>query len=67
MAETGDRLYTVNTDADIPAGQKAMGRTIYWLATGVLGAVAALQAADQAGMVAIGFADWKPTLYAVLL
>lgn len=67
MAETGDRLYTVNTDADIPAGQKAMGRTIYWLATGVLGTVAALQAADQAGMVGIGFTDWKPTLYAVLL
>jgi multiple sugar transport system permease protein len=66
MAAQGDLLHIVTRD-DIPAGRRAAG---LWLMSGsaaLLLAVAAAQALDEAGVLAIGFATWRPTLYAYVL
>jgi multiple sugar transport system permease protein len=66
MAESGDRLHVVTNDA-IPASRRAFGRAIVWGSAGVLALVALLQSLDRMGTVAIGFTDWRPTLYAYVL
>jgi multiple sugar transport system permease protein len=44
----------------------ALGKWIFRIASALLVLVAALEVADAAGFVSIGFADWRPTLYAFL-
>ncbi len=44
----------------------SLGKWIFRFASALLLIVAALQIADAAGLTAIGFADWRPTLYAFL-
>ena len=42
----------------------SLGKWIFRFASAILLIVAALQIADAAGLASIGFADWRPTLYA---
>jgi multiple sugar transport system permease protein len=52
---------------NVAAGQASLGRTIFWLASAILIAVVAVQAADSAGFVEIRLPNWRPTLYAFAL
>ena len=47
--------------------RSSLGKWIFRLASALLLVVAALQIADAAGLASIGFADWRPTLYAFLV
>ena len=51
---------------EVPAGPLSLGKWLFRLASGLLLIVAALQIIDTAGLASIGFADWRPTLYAFL-
>jgi multiple sugar transport system permease protein len=51
----------------IPPRRKAAGRALIIAASALLALVVVLQTLDAAGAVAIGFADWRPTVYAYLL
>jgi multiple sugar transport system permease protein len=51
----------------IPAGRRQAGRLVIILGTVLLGAMVLLQALDAAGVTAIGFENWRPTLYAYLV
>jgi multiple sugar transport system permease protein len=42
----------------------SIGRTVFWLGSLVFVAVGVAQIADALGALAIGFANWRPTLYA---
>ena len=66
MADQGDLLHVVTADAITPA-RRAAGRLLIWGSAVVLVAVAALQFLQSYGYVQIGFADWRPTLYAYVL
>jgi len=63
MSGTGDLLHVVTND-NLSARRVGFGRFIIWGSAAVLALVAALQVADIAGWADIGFADWRPTLYA---
>ena len=52
--------------AGVPGGI-SLGKLLLWSAAALLAAVAALQFTDEMGVTAIGFASWRPTLYAFLL
>ncbi|MBL0372409.1 sugar ABC transporter permease [Rhizobium sp. KVB221] len=62
-----DRLYTVSTDADVPAGRKQLGRLIFWAATLLLVGSFILELLYKLGMISVGFENWRPVLYAVIL
>jgi multiple sugar transport system permease protein len=62
-----DRLYTVNTDAEIPASRKRLGRLILWLASALFLAAFLLQALYKAGMTTFGYENWQPVLFAALI
>ncbi|MGH7080355.1 MAG: carbohydrate ABC transporter permease [Acetobacteraceae bacterium] len=47
----------------VPARRKALGRAIMWGAFLLLIVLTALQMLDTAGIIAIGFRDWRPVLY----
>ena len=47
--------------------RSSLGKWIFRLASAILIVVAALQIAEAAGLASIGFADWRPTLYAFLV
>ncbi len=66
MTEQGDLLHVVSND-DISDRRQAVGRAIVWGSAALLLAVAAAQVLDQIGTVEIGFANWRPTLYAYVL
>jgi multiple sugar transport system permease protein len=66
MAEQGDLLHVVTSD-NIPAARRAFGRAIIWGSAAVLLGVALLQTLDQTGVWNLGFANWRPTLYAYVL
>ena len=66
MADQGDLLHVVTADA-ITHARRAAGRLLIWGSAVVLVAVAALQFLQSYGYVQIGFADWRPTLYAYVL
>ena len=51
----------------IPPGRKSAGRLLIGAASLGLGLVILLQALDVAGITAIGFATWRPTVYAYLV
>jgi len=62
-----DRLYTVNTDAEIPANRKALGRLIFWAASALVVASFLVEGLFKAGKISFGFENWQPVLYAVIL
>ncbi|HLW93120.1 MAG TPA: sugar ABC transporter permease, partial [Roseiarcus sp.] len=51
---------------NLSGGRPVLGRWLFRLATLTLVAVAAFQILNAAGVVEIGFADWRPLLYAFL-
>ena len=55
------------TDDRITPGRLALGRAMVWGSAALLALVAAAQALDQGGRIALGLATWRPTLYAFLL
>ena len=62
-ASVGDRFIEVKTDR-VPARRKAMGRALIWLAIGIFAIVVLLQILNAAGVIPLGFENWRPTLYA---
>ncbi len=52
------------TRAEQASRDISIGRTMFWLATLAFALVAGAQVANAVGAVAIGFANWRPTLYA---
>jgi multiple sugar transport system permease protein len=71
MASNGDllidRLFTVNTDDEIPADRKRLGRLILWAASALLIGTFILQSLHVAGVTAFGFENWRPILYSILI
>ncbi len=67
VSTTDDRLYTVNTDADIPESRKSLGRGIFWAATAFLAAVFLMQALYKSEITSFGYATWQPVLFAAVL
>ena len=51
-------------EAGISSGRVTAGKALIWLTSLLLVAVIVLQILDAAGVVTIGFANWRPTLYA---
>lgn len=62
-----DRLYTVNTDEEIPASRKMLGKLIFWGATVLLLGTFLIQSLHVAGKLEFGFANWQPALYAIVI
>jgi multiple sugar transport system permease protein len=62
----GDLLHVVSAD-DISDQRRVLGKAITWGSAGLLALVALLQTADLNGWLNIGFANWRPTLYAYVL
>jgi multiple sugar transport system permease protein len=62
-----DRLYTVNTDADIPASRKMLGRLIFWAASALVLVSFVVEGLFKAGKTSFGYENWQPVLYAVVL
>jgi multiple sugar transport system permease protein len=60
-----DRLHMVAPGV-LPPSRVRGGRALAWAAGAVLVGTFALQAAHVSGHAAIGFADWRPVLYAYL-
>lgn len=60
-AGTADVIY------DVPEGRRRAGHLIFWLATALIVVVAVLQVLDANGVLAIGFGNWRPLLYAYLV
>jgi multiple sugar transport system permease protein len=63
MTPEGDLLHVVTRDAISP-GRRALGRLLIWGSFALLVAVALAQILDAAGRLELGFANWRPTLYA---
>ena len=66
MTDGGDLLHVVTND-DISPQRKAFGRAIIWGSAVLLVGMALAQSLDRLGMVEIGFANWRPTLYAYVV
>lgn len=66
MTSETEHLHVVTAD-DIPDARRRFGRAIVWGSAAVLGLVILVQFLDQAGRIDLGFATWRPTLYAYLL
>jgi multiple sugar transport system permease protein len=66
MTEPGDQLHIVTND-NIPANRRRFGRALIWGSAGLLLGVAALQTLDRTGVLPVGFANWRPTLYAYVV
>ena len=62
-----DRLYTVSTDAEIPANRKRLGNLIFWAASLLVVATFAIQALHVLDVTAFGWENWRPALYAVVI
>jgi multiple sugar transport system permease protein len=62
---TGGRLETAHED--LTERRVSMGRWLFRLASLLLVVVVALQALDSAGVLAIGFPNWRPVLYVFIL
>ena len=63
MGSTGDLLHVVTND-NLSARRVGFGRVIIWGSALLLAVVACVQVADTAGWADLGFANWRPTLYA---
>ena len=66
MEETGDKLHVVTVDTITPARQAA-GRALIWGSFGVLVVVVALRYLQSYHVLNVGFANWRPVLYAYVL
>ena len=66
MTTQGDLLHVVTND-NISARRRAFGRVIVWGSVAVLLLVALLQTLHAMGRINLGFANWRPTLYAYIL
>ena len=66
MSAQSDLLHVVTRD-DIPPARARLGRWLIGGSAALLALVAAAQALDAAGMLGMGFATWRPTLYAYAL
>jgi multiple sugar transport system permease protein len=62
----GDQLHVVGAGELTPARQAA-GRALLLIASLALAAIFLLQVLDKAGTLALGFATWRPLLYAFVL
>jgi multiple sugar transport system permease protein len=62
-----DRLYTVSTDAEIPASRKRLGSIVFWAASLLVVVTFVIQGLHAFGMTAFGWENWRPALYAVLI
>ncbi len=61
----GDQIYSIGS-APVSAGRRVAGRAVIILASIVLLAVALAQALSAAGVLAVVFDNWRPTLYAFI-
>jgi multiple sugar transport system permease protein len=52
---------------DVLPGQSILGRWIFRFASALFVAVAVLQLGNALGVIAVGFTNWQPTMYAFLL
>jgi multiple sugar transport system permease protein len=66
MTADPDRLHTVASDA-IPPARRRAGRALLAAASLLLVGVFVLQALHRAGLTGLGFATWRPVLYAYVL
>jgi len=66
MTDSGDLLHVVTND-NIPSRRRAFGRAIVRASVALLLGIAAAQTLDRTGTLDLGFADWRPTLYAYVL
>jgi multiple sugar transport system permease protein len=66
MTDSGDLLHVVTND-NIPSRRRAFGRVIVRASAALLLGIAAAQTLDRTGTLDLGFADWRPTLYAYVL
>jgi multiple sugar transport system permease protein len=66
MNTQGDLLHVVTTD-NLPPGRIALGRLLIWGSFAILAIVTLAQTADAFGWMALGFENWRPTLYAYCL
>ena len=62
---SGGKLEAVHED--VLPGQAPLGPWVFRIASALLVVVAALQLGSALGLVSIGFANWRPTLYAFLV
>lgn len=62
-----DRLYTVNTDDEIPASRKTLGRLIFWLATALVLGTFLLEGLHKGGVISFGFPNWQPVLHTIVI
>ncbi|WP_300585573.1 sugar ABC transporter permease [Marivita sp.] len=65
MSSEGDLLHVVTAE-DISGRRKRLGKSLVWGSALILALVGLLQTADQNGWLAIGFENWRPTLYAYI-
>jgi multiple sugar transport system permease protein len=59
-------LHVVTAD-NISDGRRLLGKSLIWGSAAILGLMIVLQLLDQMGRIDLGFATWRPTLYAYLL
>jgi len=62
-ASLGDRFIEVETDR-VSARRKLIGRSLIWLGIAIFAIVLLLQTLNATGAIALGFENWRPTLYA---
>lgn len=66
MSSEGDLLHVVTAD-DISDRRRALGKVLIWGSFGFLALVALAQSADRIGWLSLGFATWRPVLFAYVL
>ncbi len=66
MSSEGDYLHVVTAD-NISVRRQTFGKAVIWGSAAIMVLVALVQTLDQTGTLSIGFASWRPTLYAFLL
>lgn len=62
-----DRLYTVSTDQEVPAGRKSLGQAIFWAASALVVITFLVEGLYKAGSISFGFVSWRPALYALVV
>ncbi len=66
MEDTGDKLHVVTADAISPRRQ-TFGHALIWGSFGILALITALQFLQSYDVLRLGFANWRPVLYAYVL
>jgi len=66
MQTSGDLLHTV-TSENIPPARQALGRVLIWGSGALLAAMFLAQSLYVSELTGIGFANWRPVLYAFVL